>query len=62
MGTGITSGILHLFPYHNGSLALKVVALIVFIINLLLFVYVCGMTIARYWLYPEVCLGISMLT
>ena len=38
MGTGVVSALLHNFPYHNDSLALKVAALIVFLLNLVPFV------------------------
>ena len=55
MGTGITSALIHLFPYNNGSLALKIVALIIFLLNLVLFVFVCVCTILRYIWFPEVC-------
>ncbi|KAI0661332.1 voltage-dependent anion channel [Cubamyces menziesii] len=54
MGTGVVSALLHNLPYHNDSLALKVAALIVFLINLVLFVFVCICTILRYTIFPEV--------
>lgn len=54
MGTGVVSTLLHKFPYHNDSLALKVAALIIFLLNLSLFVFVCTSTVLRYALYPEV--------
>ena len=54
MGTGITSAIIHLFPYNNDKLALKIVALIIFLLNLVLFVFVCTCTVLRYIWYPEV--------
>lgn len=55
MGTGVVSALLHLFPYHNDSLALKVMALIFFLLNLILFVFVCTCTVLRYIWFPEVC-------
>lgn len=54
MGTGITSAIIHLFPYNNDKLALKIVALVIFLLNLVLFVFVCTCTVLRYIWYPEV--------
>ncbi|KAI8972219.1 voltage-dependent anion channel [Trametes punicea] len=54
MGTGVVSALLHNLPYHNDSLALKVAALIVFLINLVLFVFVCTCTVLRYIMFPEV--------
>lgn len=55
MGTGAVSALIHNFPYHNDSLVLKIVALAVFLLNLVLFVFVCACTILRYVLFPEVC-------
>ncbi|KAH9895130.1 voltage-dependent anion channel [Cubamyces lactineus] len=54
MGTGVVSALLHNLPYHNDSLALKVAALIIFLINLVLFVFVCICTLLRYIIFPEV--------
>ncbi len=54
MGTGSVSELLHLFPYHNGSLALKVMGLVFFLLNLVLFVFVCVCTALRYIWAPEV--------
>ncbi|KAI0812725.1 voltage-dependent anion channel [Irpex lacteus] len=54
MGTGVVSALLHLFPYNNGCLALKVMGLIFFLLNLVLFVFVCTMTVVRYSLFPEI--------
>ena len=54
MGTGAVSALLHNFPYHNDSLALKVAALCVFLLNLVLFVFVCTCTVLRYIMFPEV--------
>ncbi|KAG5645206.1 hypothetical protein DXG03_006724 [Asterophora parasitica] len=53
MGTGVISALASRFPFGTGSLALQVISLIFFFLNLLLFALFCGMTIARYWLYPE---------
>ncbi|KAI1793468.1 voltage-dependent anion channel, partial [Ganoderma leucocontextum] len=54
MGTGAVSALIHNFPYHNDSLVLKIVALAVFLLNLVLFVFVCTCTILRYVLFPEI--------
>ncbi|KAI0645542.1 voltage-dependent anion channel [Trametes meyenii] len=54
MGTGVVSALLHNFPYHNDSLALKVAALVFFLLNLVLFVFVCTCTALRYILFPEI--------
>lgn len=54
MGTGAVSALLHNFPYHNDSKTLKIMALIIFLLNLVLFVFVCTCTVLRYVLYPEV--------
>ncbi|KAH9931135.1 voltage-dependent anion channel [Epithele typhae] len=54
MGTGAVSALIHNFPYHNDSLALKVASLIVFLLNLILFVFVCTCTVLRYIMFPEV--------
>ncbi|KAG2043426.1 voltage-dependent anion channel [Suillus americanus] len=53
MGTGGTSALVHAFPYGNGSPAIKVVTLVVFFLNLLLFVLFTGATIARYIMFPH---------
>ncbi|EMD37557.1 hypothetical protein CERSUDRAFT_114196 [Gelatoporia subvermispora B] len=54
MGTGVVSALLHNFPYHNSSLALKIMAIVFLLLNLTLFVFVCACTILRYILFPEV--------
>lgn len=53
MGTGGTSALVHAFPYGNGSPAMKAVTLIIFSLNLLLFVLFTGATIARYIMFPD---------
>ncbi|RDB16951.1 Sulfite efflux pump SSU1 [Hypsizygus marmoreus] len=53
MGTGVVSSLAARFHFGAGSLALEVISLIFFFLNLALFVLLCGMTIARYWLFPE---------
>lgn len=53
MGTGGTSALVHAFPYGNGNPAIKVVTLIVFSLNLLLFVLFTGATFARYIMFPD---------
>jgi len=55
MGTGITSALVTNFPYGGGSAPLRWVGFGLFALNLILFVFVCGCTIARYLMFPEVC-------
>ncbi|KAG1752929.1 voltage-dependent anion channel [Suillus lakei] len=54
MGTGGTSALVHAFPYGNGSPVIKVVTLIGFFLNTLLFVLFTGATIARYIMFPGI--------
>ncbi|KAG1832457.1 voltage-dependent anion channel [Suillus variegatus] len=53
MGTGGTSALVHAFPYWSGSPAIKVVTLMVFYLNILLFVLFTGATVARYIMFPD---------
>ncbi|GLB37101.1 putative C4-dicarboxylate transporter [Lyophyllum shimeji] len=53
MGTGVLSALASRFPFGAGSLALEVISLLFFFLNLALFVLFCGITVARYWLFPE---------
>jgi tellurite resistance protein TehA-like permease len=55
MGTGVVSTLAHSFPYGTGSLALKVITLLFFFLNLLLFVIITGASAARYVMFPKVC-------
>lgn len=54
MGTGITSALITYFPYGGGSALVQWLGFGFFILNLILFVFVCGCTIARYVMFPEV--------
>ncbi|KAJ3558021.1 hypothetical protein NM688_g1159 [Phlebia brevispora] len=54
--TAVTSSIIHLFPYNNGSLALKIVALIVFLIALVIFVFDFVCIIIKGFLFPKACI------
>ncbi|KAI0345188.1 hypothetical protein BDW22DRAFT_1325780, partial [Trametopsis cervina] len=54
MGTGIISSVIQNFPYHNGSMGLKIMTIFFFLLNLVLFVFVITMTILRYVVYPKV--------
>ena len=56
MGTGITSALITNFPYGGGSDAVRWVGFGVFVLNFILFVFVCGCTVARYIMFPEVCI------
>ncbi|KAF8070178.1 voltage-dependent anion channel [Lyophyllum atratum] len=53
MGTGVISSLVSRFPFGAGSLTLEVISLMFFFLNLALFVLFCGLTVARYWLFPE---------
>ncbi|KIJ67707.1 hypothetical protein HYDPIDRAFT_83372 [Hydnomerulius pinastri MD-312] len=54
MGTGATSALIHNFPYGNGNPAIRIVTLIIFFLNLVLFLLISGATAARYIMFPEV--------
>ena len=54
MGTGVVSALLHNLPYHSDSVALKIASLAIFLLNLVLFTFVCTCTILRYTMFPEV--------
>ncbi|KAF9644894.1 hypothetical protein BDM02DRAFT_830193 [Thelephora ganbajun] len=54
MGTGITSALITNFPYGGGSAPVQWLGFGLFVLNLTLFVFVCGCTIARYVMFPEV--------
>lgn len=53
MGTGVTSSLVHHFPYARGSFVTVIFELIIFFINLILFTLVTGATIARYTMFPD---------
>jgi tellurite resistance protein TehA-like permease len=61
MGTGIVSSLAARFHFGAGSLALEVISLAFFFLNLVFFVFICGMTIARYYMYPEVCPSLLLI-
>lgn len=54
MGTGVTSALVHNFPYGHGSLVIRIFTLITFFLNLVLFILISGATAARYALFPDV--------
>lgn len=54
MGTGITSALLTNFPYGGGTAPLQWLGFALFVLNLILFIFVCGCTIMRYIMFPEV--------
>lgn len=54
MGTGIVSSLCTNFPYGNGSAGLQWLGFAFFMLNLILFIFVCTCTIARYVMFPEV--------
>jgi tellurite resistance protein TehA-like permease len=53
LGTGVVSLILHNFPFGN-TFALAWAGRVMFFVNLLLFLLFCGLTLARYIIYPKV--------
>ena len=54
MGTGVVSALLHNFPYGSDGLGLKIAAVVFFLLNLALFVFISTCTIVRSWAFPEV--------
>lgn len=54
MGTGVVSSLAGRFHFGAGSLTLEIISLAFFFLNLVLFVLFSGITIARYWMFPEV--------
>ncbi|KAH7888823.1 voltage-dependent anion channel, partial [Phlebopus sp. FC_14] len=52
MGTGVTSALIHNFPYGSNS-ATRIVTLILFFFNLLLFTAISGATFLRYIMFPD---------
>ncbi|KAF9461280.1 voltage-dependent anion channel [Collybia nuda] len=53
MGTGVISSLAANFHFGAGSLTLEIISLVFFLLNLALFVVISAMTIARYWMFPE---------
>jgi len=54
MGTGAISALIHNFPYGKGSPIITVFTLIIFFLNLVLFVLISLATVARYALFPDI--------
>ena len=54
MGTGVTSALIHNFPYGHGSPVIRIFTLIIFFLNLVLFVLISVATALRYALFPDV--------
>ena len=54
MATGVCSSLVHNFPYHNESFALKFIALALFMFDLCLFILLCVWAITRCIMFPEV--------
>ncbi|KAF9778975.1 voltage-dependent anion channel [Thelephora terrestris] len=59
-GNGITSALITNFPYSGGAAPALWLGFAVFALNLILFVFVCGCTIARYTMFPEVSWGLML--
>lgn len=54
MGTGATSALIHNFPYGNGNPFIRIFTLVIFFLNLVLFILISVATAARYALFPDV--------
>lgn len=54
MGTGSVSALAARFHFGTDSVAIKVITLFFFFLNLGLFVLITGATVARYCMFPEV--------
>ncbi|EKM54241.1 uncharacterized protein PHACADRAFT_146002 [Phanerochaete carnosa HHB-10118-sp] len=54
MATGVCSSLLHNFPYQNGTNALKIAALSLFLSDLVLFALLCVWAITRCTMFPKV--------
>ncbi|KAJ6630992.1 voltage-dependent anion channel [Mycena sp. CBHHK59/15] len=53
MGTGAVSALVSRFHFGEGSEVLKIITLLFFFLNLCFFTLICGATVARYWIFPE---------
>ncbi|KAF7351342.1 Sulfite efflux pump SSU1 [Mycena sanguinolenta] len=53
MGTSGVAALISRFHFGQDSEAVKILTLSFFFLNLCFFVAICGATIARYWLFPE---------
>ncbi|KAJ6487791.1 voltage-dependent anion channel [Mycena sanguinolenta] len=53
MGTGGVAGLISRFHFGQDSEAVKILTLVFFFLNLFFFTAICGATIARYWIFPE---------
>lgn len=54
MATGTCSSLLHNFPYHNGSMTLKLMALSFFFLDLIFYVLLGAWAVTRCIMFPEV--------
>ncbi|GJE94970.1 sulfite efflux pump SSU1 [Phanerochaete sordida] len=54
MGTGAVDILWHNYPYLNDTRTFKTITLIIFFLNLTLFVIFTGLTISRYVLFPDI--------
>ncbi|KAJ7284614.1 voltage-dependent anion channel [Mycena rebaudengoi] len=53
MGTGSVSALISLFHFGENSETIKILTLLFFFLNLCLFISICGATMARYYMFPE---------
>ncbi|KAJ7249005.1 voltage-dependent anion channel [Mycena rebaudengoi] len=53
MGTGSVSTLISLFHFGENSETIKILTLLFFFLNLCLFISICGATMLRYYMFPE---------
>ncbi|KAJ7116509.1 voltage-dependent anion channel [Mycena epipterygia] len=53
MGTGVVAVLISRFHFGQGSETIKILTLLFFFLNSCFFVVICGATVARYHLFPE---------
>ncbi|KAJ7510415.1 voltage-dependent anion channel [Mycena galericulata] len=53
MGTGSVAALLSRFHFGQGSEAIKILSLLFFFLNLVFFILICAVTVARYTMFPE---------
>lgn len=54
MGTGAVGGLIARFHFGQDTLALKILTFLFFFLDLVFFILICGATVARYYMFPEV--------
>jgi tellurite resistance protein TehA-like permease len=54
MGTGVLAALANAYPYGNDDTILRTFFMFFFMLNLVLFLLVCGATLTRYIMFPTV--------